>query len=83
MELRYFRNVDKKEVDFVVMKEQQPVMFVECKSSKKDIHPALTYLSKCYPSVPCAQLSRSGDFDLTNSQGIRLCSADRFLKDLV
>ncbi|HSF19972.1 MAG TPA: DUF4143 domain-containing protein [Vicinamibacteria bacterium] len=36
MELRYLRDTDKREVDFVVLREREPVFAVECKSGEKD-----------------------------------------------
>ena len=36
MELRYFRDVDKREVDFVIVKDRNPIHFVECKLSEEN-----------------------------------------------
>ena len=41
MELRYLRDTDKREVDFVFLKDRKPVFAVECKSGDKAIGPAL------------------------------------------
>ena len=46
MELRFLRDTDKREVDFVVLKEKKPVFAVECKNSEKKIHPALYYFKE-------------------------------------
>ena len=43
MELRYLRDVDGREVDFVVLKGRKPLFAVECKSGEKDPHPACAY----------------------------------------
>ncbi|TRZ68980.1 MAG: ATP-binding protein [Rhodocyclaceae bacterium] len=45
MELRYLRDTDKREVDFVVLKNRKPVFAVECKSGEKAIGPALRYFA--------------------------------------
>ena len=37
MELRHLRDTDKREVDFVVLKDGKPVFAVECKSGEKAI----------------------------------------------
>jgi len=49
MELRYLRDTDKREVDFVVLKDSKPVFAVECKSGEKAISPALHYFSERTP----------------------------------
>ena len=49
MELRYLRDTDKREVDFVVLKNRKPVFAVECKSGDKAIGPALRYFAERTP----------------------------------
>ena len=49
MELRYLRDTDKREVDFVVLKNSKPVFAVECKSGDKAIGPALRYFAERTP----------------------------------
>jgi predicted AAA+ superfamily ATPase len=46
MELRYIRDIDKREVDFVVMKNNKPLFAVECKSGEKSIGAALHYFAE-------------------------------------
>lgn len=43
MELRYLRDVDKREVDFVVLKEGKPIFAVECKTGEKQLSPHIPY----------------------------------------
>ncbi len=49
MELRYLRDTDKREVDFVVVKNHKPEFAVECKSGDKAIGPALRYFAERTP----------------------------------
>ncbi|OFW17699.1 MAG: AAA family ATPase [Acidobacteria bacterium RIFCSPLOWO2_02_FULL_65_29] len=49
MELRYLRDVDKREVDFVVMKDRKPLFAVECKTGEKAISPAVRYFAERTP----------------------------------
>jgi len=49
MELRYLRDTDKREVDFVVLKDGKPVFAVECKSGEKAIGSALRYFAERTP----------------------------------
>ncbi len=46
MQLRYIRDTDKREVDFVVIKNDEPVFAVESKSGEKNINPAIFYFKK-------------------------------------
>ena len=43
MELRYLRDTDQREVDFVVLKDRKPMFAVECKLTKQSISPHLRY----------------------------------------
>ncbi len=49
MELRYLRDTDKREVDFVVLKNHKPLFAVECNSGDKAIGPALRYFAERTP----------------------------------
>ncbi len=43
MELRFIRDTDRREVDFVVLKDRQPLFAVECKSGEKSPSRAIKY----------------------------------------
>lgn len=49
MELRFLRDTDRREVDFVVMKDRRPLFAVECKSGDKAISPAIHYFAARSP----------------------------------
>lgn len=83
MELRYFRDTDKREVDFVVLKEGKPIYFIEAKISDRSASPHLIYLSRKFPKVPAIQLSLESEEDSRTKEAIRLCGAHRFLGELV
>ncbi|MEI6804934.1 MAG: ATP-binding protein [Myxococcaceae bacterium] len=42
-ELRYLRDTDKREIDFVVLKNKKPIMAIECKVSDKSLSPHISY----------------------------------------
>ena len=46
MELRYLRDIDKREVDFVVLKNGHAIFAVECKSGEKAISSAVHYFAE-------------------------------------
>jgi len=49
MELRYLRDTDKREVDFVVLKDRKPLFAVECKTGDKAFSPHLHYFAERTP----------------------------------
>ena len=83
IELRYFRDIDKREVDFIIVEKGNPIHFIECKVSEKDPTLSLKYLKKRFPSVKATQVVLEGDCDLMTKEGIRVCSAHRYLRELV
>jgi len=83
IDLRYFRDVDRREVDFVVVEEGKPIHFIECKKSGKNLSRSLRYLKLRFPSVRSTQVVLEGDMDLVTKEGIRICSAHLFLSDFV
>jgi predicted AAA+ superfamily ATPase len=46
MDLRYIRDTDKREVDFVVLKDKVPQFAVECKTGEKALSPAISYFKE-------------------------------------
>jgi hypothetical protein len=82
-ELRYFRDVDKREVDFVITEDGKPIHFIEAKLSGKDSSLSLRYLKNRFPFVTATQVVLNEDVDVITKDGIRICSAHIFLKDLI
>lgn len=46
MELKFLRDTDKREVDFVVTKNRAPLFAVECKTNEKSLSPHFKYFSE-------------------------------------
>lgn len=46
MELRFLRDTDKREIDFVVLKDRKPMFAVECKTGDKDVSPSIYYFKE-------------------------------------
>jgi predicted AAA+ superfamily ATPase len=45
MDLRYLRDTDRREIDFVVLRDRKPLFAVECKSGEKAVGAALHYFA--------------------------------------
>lgn len=82
MELRYFRDTDKREVDFVVMKDRKPIHFIECKYKAAPIDLSLKYLHAKFPLVRATQVHLQGTDDF-ETNGIRVMPAASLLAELV
>lgn len=82
VELRYFRDVDRREVDFVITEAGKPIQFVECKWADADVDPALRYLHRKFPKADCWQISAIGRKDFVTPDGIRVAPAVRLLSTL-
>ena len=46
MELRFIRDVDRREVDFVVLKDKRPIFAVECKTGEKAVGKSVHYFAE-------------------------------------
>lgn len=83
LELKYFRDRDGREVDFVVVDRRNPVLLVECKWGDRDIDRSLKYMKTRFPQAAAWQVSATGRKDYVSPQGIRAAPALRLLADLV
>lgn len=84
LELRYFRDIDGRECDFVIVENMQtPIAFVECKLGDDAPGKGLRYLVARFAGVPAWQVSVQGTRDYVSPEGIRVAPAARLLRDLV
>ncbi len=83
LELRYFRDIDRREVDFVVTEQRAPMLFVECKLSDAPLSPSLRYLVRRFPAVTAWQIAAERTRDVVTTEGIRLAPATTFLGILI
>ncbi len=83
LDLRYFRDVDRREVDFVVVNGRTPVLFVEAKWSDAPVERGLRYLKERFPDVPAWQIAATGTKDYVDASGIRVAPALALLSTLV
>lgn len=83
LDLRYFRDVDLREVDFVVTEDEKPILLVECKWSDDAITKGLHYLKQRFPKASAWQIAATGKKDYQTPDGIRVCPAVTFLRSLV
>ena len=80
MELRFLRDTDRREIDFVVLKEGRPMFAVECKSGEKNISPSLFYFMERTP-IPKYYQVHAGRKDYQRN-GVRVLPVQTFCKEL-
>ena len=83
LELRYFRDTDGREVDFVVTDRRQPVLCVECKWADARLDKSLRYFKVRLPDCDAWQVSATGTKDYVTPEGIRVAPALKLLGRLV
>jgi hypothetical protein len=83
IDLRYFRDTDGREVDFVVVNGKTPVQLVECKWGDGEVDRSLRYLKGKFPQADAWQISATGTKDYVTPEGIRVAPALVLLRELV
>jgi hypothetical protein len=82
LELRYFRDTDGREVDFVVVERHQPLLMVEAKWGDQPPDGGIRYLKARFPDCEAWQVSATGTKDYQTPEGIRVAPAPVLLRGL-
>ena len=80
MDLKFLRDTDKREVDFLVLKDEKPIFAVECKTGEKTINPALFYFLE-RTHIPKFYQVHSGEKDYEKN-GVRVLPVHKFISSL-
>lgn len=83
LELRYFRDSEQREVDFVVTEDNSPILFLECKMHDHNISPHLKYLKAKFPQVSSYQLTYQSQKDFKSPEGIRVVDAYKVINQIL
>jgi hypothetical protein len=83
LDLRYFRDTDGREVDFVVVEKRRPIRMVECKLGDDALDKSLRYLKAKFAGADAWQVSSTGTKDFVTPEGIRVAPALALLRELV
>jgi len=82
-ELCYIRTREKQEVDFCVVRGNEPWMLVECKSRHTTISKALRKFAGLFPGAKAFQITLADVDRVVPGSRIRLMNVERFLSMLV
>jgi hypothetical protein len=83
LELRYFRDTDGREVDFVIVEGRKPLLIVECKWGDSSVDRGIRYLKARFPQAEAWQVSAIGTKDFVTPDGIRVSPALPLLNRLL
>lgn len=83
LELRYFRDVHGREVDFVVVEARKAILLVEAKWGDDELDPSLRYLRERAGRCEAWQVSATGTRDHVTADGIAIAPAVKLLSRLV
>jgi predicted AAA+ superfamily ATPase len=79
-EIKFYRDQDNREVDFVVLQENQVIQLIECKTGPGEISKSLKYLKTKFPSAEAIQVTLHLLKEYKTAEGIKAMSALNFLK---
>ena len=82
MELRFIRDAQKREVDFVVLKNRKPLFAVECKAGEKACSPHLRYFKERTP-IPFFYQVHQGSKDYIAEDRIRVLPLLTFCREVL
>ena len=83
IELAYFRDKEKREVDFIITEDGRPIQAIECKRGGRDVSAHLTYFKKKFPDVDCLQVHLKPLQEFICSHGVRVVHWKSLLPSLV
>jgi predicted AAA+ superfamily ATPase len=79
MDLRFLRDTDRREVDFVVLEDGKPLFAVECKAGEKSVNPSLYYFIG-RTKIPKFYQVHEGNRDFEKN-GVRILPIRTFCKE--
>lgn len=80
MELRFLRDIEGREVDFIVLKNKKPIFAVECKTGERTVSPHLKYFAE-RTSIPKFYQVHQGEKSYAASDKIELLPFTQFCKE--
>lgn len=82
MELRYLRDTDQREIDFVVLKDKKPIFAVECKTGERQLSPHINYFRE-RTNIPKFYQVHLGEADYGKAASGRVLPFIQFYSELV
>jgi predicted AAA+ superfamily ATPase len=83
MELRYYRDKAGREVDFVVIENNLPILLVEAKLADAEISRGLIFLKQKYPKARALQVHLNGKKEYLSEHQVEVASVVKLLSELI
>jgi len=83
IDLVYFRDVDRREIDFIITDKTLPIRAIECKLRHKEVSRSLKYFQSKFPETDVIQVHRLGDQEYVSKEGIRVTNWKSFLREYI
>ena len=81
IDLAYFRDIDSREVDFIITENKQPICAIECKLRYREVSRNLKYFKSKFPETDAIQVHQFDLQDFVSKEGIRVVSWKSLLND--
>lgn len=79
----YYRDKADREVDFIIIENNKPILMIEAKFSDANIARGLIYLKNKYPQVRAIQVHLTGKKEYQTPSGIEVFNVIPLLNELV
>lgn len=83
LDLRYYRDKQNREVDFVIIENNKPIEFIEAKYGDEEISKGLIYLKSKFPHVKAMQLHIAGKKEYISGHGIEVSNVIHYISQLI
>lgn len=83
LELRYYRDKVGREVDFVILENNLPIILIEAKIGDAEISRGLTYLKQKFPKVRAMQVHLNGKKCYQSENGVKVGPVVELLSELI
>ena len=81
VDLVYFRDIDGREVDFIITENKQPICAIECKLRFRGVSKNLKYFKSKFPECDAVQVHQFDPQEFITKDGIHVISWSRLLLD--
>ena len=79
VDMAYFRDIEGREVDFIITENKQPVCAIECKLRFRSVSKNLKYFKSKYPECDAIQVHQFDFQEFISKDGIRVINWQRLL----
>ena len=81
VDMVYFRDIDGREVDFIITENKQPICAIECKLRFRGVSKNLKYFKSKFPECDAVQVHQFDPQEFTTKDGIHVIGWRRLLLD--